>query len=44
MKLIHYYKSFLENSANLSATRITLLDKPTETITNVLKTVITFLV
>jgi hypothetical protein len=37
MKLIDYFKSFLENEVNLNSTRITLLDERTETITTVLK-------
>lgn len=37
MKLIKYFKSFLEKEVNLNSARISLLDERTETITNVLK-------
>lgn len=36
MKLINYFKSFLDNEVNLNPSRITTLDERTETITNLL--------
>jgi hypothetical protein len=37
MKLIEYFKNFLDNEVNLNSARITLLDERTETITDLLK-------
>ncbi|WP_461791572.1 SMODS domain-containing nucleotidyltransferase [Pedobacter sp.] len=42
MKLISYFKEFLENEVNLNPARITLLDDRTEAITNFLKETQTF--